>query len=322
MPKTVTYHANAIIYFQGDKANGIFILKQGKVELSSEDIATGQKLKEMVIIGEFFGTQAAIGGSKHNETATALTECAAVFLTVKEFEALITSNSRLLMKTLQAFSNKLRRIHHQVQSCLTSDHINISQEAGLFSVGEYHLNEGQYEQAAFAFKQYLKYWPSGTYAPQAKLKAGEAQTALERSEEKKPGKKANQQASDDSVITPEYLEAQYELKKYKIALKGYLEIVHGEKYPDLKSYAEFRIGCCLYHLKQYSDSVKQMSIVLTKYPNLEQLGDAVAFLGLSYGGLNQPEKAAGFYRKACEILPESSPLYQMIIKNIRQPGGG
>jgi hypothetical protein len=48
LPKPVFYRANAIIYFQGDRADGIPILKDGKVELSYEDLQTGAEIREPI----------------------------------------------------------------------------------------------------------------------------------------------------------------------------------------------------------------------------------------------------------------------------------
>jgi len=165
LPKPVFYRANAIIYFQGDKADGIPILKEGKVELSYEDLETGAEIREPIRTGEFFGVKAALGRNPHDETAMAVSDCTVIHFTIPEFEKFVSGNPRILMKMLQVFSTQLRRIHHQVQSLLSSDRISTSQEAGMFAVGEYYLKEKQYPQASHAFKSYLSHWPRGIYAP-------------------------------------------------------------------------------------------------------------------------------------------------------------
>ncbi len=72
------YRANAIIYFQGDKAETILVLKQGRVELSYEDLQTGQAIREPIQKGEFFGVKAALGRYPHDETAMAVSDCTIV----------------------------------------------------------------------------------------------------------------------------------------------------------------------------------------------------------------------------------------------------
>ncbi len=313
LPKTVAYRTGAIIYFIADKASSIFILKQGRIELTYQDILTGSEVRESIKTGEFFGVQAAIAGSSHSETAMAAIDSQVVQFTVPEFEALISGNPRLMMKMLQVFSNQLRRIHKQVQSHLSHEDVNISQEAGLFAVGEYYINDSQYAQAAHAFCQYLKYWPTGTYAPQAKLKAEAAKSALEQSANSQ--EPAAKKYASYSGLSLKDIETQYNLRQYKDAMKGYLSLLESGRDQEHIPYVKFRVGCCLYHLERYDEAIKHLSTVLRQYPQHSHLGEAVSYIGLSYGAMGQETKAQGFYRKACQILPEGSNLHrQMMVK--------
>ena len=316
MPKPIAYRANAFIYFNGDKADGVSILKQGKVELTHQDLHTGEKIRESVQPGEFFGVRAALAGNLHDETAMAATNCTVVHFTVPEFEKLVSGNPRILMKMLQVFSNQLRRIHRQAQSRLSTEDLDISQEAGLFSVGEYYMDEGQYAQASYAYKRYLKHWPTGVYAPQAKLKVGEAETMWESSLN---GKKENPSAY--STMTLEDINSQYNLRNYQAAMKGFLSLLQDGGGSEHRAYAEFRVGCCFYHLKRYPDAIKQLTSVLHRYPQHEYLGEAVCYIGLSYETMGEKERAVGLYRKACSILPEGHALYRQMIAKIRLLGG-
>ncbi len=313
MPKSVAYQAGAIIYFIADKASGIFILKQGKVELTYQDILTGSEVREPIKTGEFFGVQATLAGSSYSETAMATSDSQVVQFPVAEFEALISSNNRLMMKMLQVFSNQLRRIHKQVQSHLSHDNVNISQEAGLFAVGEYYINDSQYAQAAHAFCQYLKYWPTGTYAPQAKLKADEAKSALEQSANSQ--ELTSKKYASYSGLSFKDVETQYNLRQHKDAMKGYMALLESGRDQERIPYIKFRVGCCLYYLERYDEAIKHLSTILRQYPQHSHLGEAVSYIGLSYGALDQETKAQGFYRKACQVLPKESNLYrQMMVK--------
>jgi CRP-like cAMP-binding protein len=46
MPKAVSFKANTVVFFQGDVSEKIYILKSGKVLLKSNDIETGEEIKE------------------------------------------------------------------------------------------------------------------------------------------------------------------------------------------------------------------------------------------------------------------------------------
>ncbi len=319
MPKPVFYRANAIIYFQGDKADGIPILKEGKVELTYEDLQTGAEIREPIKTGEFFGVKAALGRYPHDETAIAVTDCTVVHFSISEFEVVVSGNPRILMKMLQVFSTQLRRIHHQVQSLLSSDRISTSQEAGMFAVGEYYLKEEQFPQASQAFKSYLNHWPKGIYAPQATLKAGEADAAqVEAMEEIEEDKDST---TDYSMMSFTEINNHFKLGRYKDSMKGFLSMIKDGREPEHLAYAEFRIGCCLYHMEMHNDATKQLASVIRKYPKHPYLGEAIYYMGLSHEKMGDDERALGFLRKAGQLVPEGGSLYRQVLKKIRDLGG-
>jgi len=320
LPKPVFYRANAIIYFQGDRADGIPILKEGKVELSYEDLQTGAEIREPIKTGEFFGVKAALGRYPHDETATAMSDCTVIHFSIQEFEDVVSGNPRILMKMLQVFSTQLRRIHHQVQSLLSTERISTSQEAGLFAVGEYYLKELQYSQAAHAFKSYLSHWPKGIYAPQATLKVGEAESAQDDHDD--DSVESQVPAADYSVMSFTEINNQFKLGKYKDAMKGFLSMVKDGRDPEHLAYVEFRVGCCLYHMERYSDATKQLAAVIRKYPKHPYLGEAVYHMGLSHEAMGDVDKALGFLKKAGQLVPEGGSMYRQILKKVRDLESG
>jgi len=320
LPKPIYYRANAIIYFQGDKADGIPILKDGRVELTYEDLQTGAEIREPIRTGEFFGVKAALGRYAHDETAMAVSDCTVIQFSISEFEEVVSNNPRILMKMLQVFSTQLRRIHHQVQSLLSSDRISTSQEAGMFAVGEYYLKEGRYSQAAHAFKSYLQHWPKGIYAPQATLKAGESDAALEKTMEEEVEEKPGI-VTDYSVMSFTEVNNYYELGRFKDAMKGFLSMMKDNREPERLPYAEFRVGCCLYHLSRHNDAVKQLASVIRKHPKHSHLGEAMYYMGLSHHQMGDNQKATGFLRKAGQLVTEGGSLYRQIAQTLQEWGG-
>jgi len=320
LPKPIYYRSNAIIYFQGDKADGIPILKDGRVELTYKDLQTGAEIREPIRTGEFFGVKAALGRYAHDETAMAVSDCTVIQFSISEFEEVVSNNPRILMKMLQVFSTQLRRIHHQVQSLLSSDRISTSQEAGMFAVGEYYLKESRFSQAAHAFKSYLRHWPKGIYAPQATLKAGEADAAMENSikedVEEEPGV-----VTDYSLMSFTEVDNYYELGRFKDALRGFLSLLKDNREPEHLPYAEFRVGCCLYYLGRYKDATKQLASVIRKHPKHSHLGEAMYYMGLSHHQMDDIPKATGFLRKAGQLVPEGGSLYRQIAQKLQDWGG-
>lgn len=320
MPKPVFYRANAIIYFQGDKAEGIPILKEGKVELSYEDLQTGTEIREPIQTGEFFGVKAALGHNPHDETAMAVSDSTVVIFSVSEFEELVSGNPRVLMKMLQVFSTQLRRIHHQVQNLLSADRAGTSQEAGLFAVGEYYLKEQQYSQASHAFRSCLTHWPEGLYASRAELKADEAEAAHAAAMENTDSGDDDSANGYDRMNTAE-IDNYYKLGKYRDAMKGCLSIIDDGQDSESVAYAEYLLGCCLYRLERHDDAMTQLASVIRKHPKHPRLGEAVWYMGLCHEASGDDDKALGFIRKAGKIVPEGGSLYREIVQKLRDLGG-
>jgi len=318
LPKTVFYRANAIVYFQGDKAEGIPILKAGKVELAYEDIQTGAEIREPIKTGEFFGVKAALGNYPHDEIAMAITDCVVIHFSIAEFEKFVAENPRILMKMLQVFSTQLRRIHNQVQNLLSADRINTNQEAGMFAIGEYCLKEKQYSRASYAFRSYLKHWPKGIYAPQAASKAEEAEASLHGSSTVVPEAHGGSRGPVLPTDNLDEIDAQYKAGRYREAMKGFLSVIRSEKEEAVLATAEFRIGCCLYHLDMFKEAAGQLVSAIRKYPNESFLGEELFYIGLCHKKLGETEKAYSFFTKAGELVPKGGTLYRQVLEETRR----
>jgi CRP-like cAMP-binding protein len=179
MPKSLQYKAGALIYYQGEVAERVMILHQGKISLVFKDIETGADMREQAQPGEFFGVKSALGHFPREENAIALTDVTIMALTVPEFEAMAIANTRITMKMLKVFSNQLRRIHAQVSSLLETE--NVNPERGLFTLGEKYLKNRQFPYAKYVFSRYLIHYPDGADVAQAEknLKTAEASIPTE-----------------------------------------------------------------------------------------------------------------------------------------------
>jgi len=318
LPKTVFYRANAIVYFQGDKAEEIPLLNAGKIELAYEDIQTGAEVREPIRTGEFFGVKAALGNYPHDETAMAITDCVVIHFSIAEFEKFVGENPRILMKMLKVFSTQLRRIHNQVQNLLSTDRVNTNQEAGIFAIGEYYLKEKQYSRASYAFRSYLKHWPKGIYAPQAVSKAEGAEQSLHGSS---TAASEDHRRSRKPVLSTDSfneIDAQYKAGQYKEAMKGFLSVIQSEKEEAVLALAEFRIGCCLYHLNMLKEAAGQLISAIKRYPNESFLGEELFYLGLCHKKLGDAEKASGFFTKAGQLVPKGGSLYRQVLEETRK----
>jgi CRP-like cAMP-binding protein len=313
MPKPFQYRSGSVIYFQGDAADKIFILQSGKVNLSYQDIETGDDVHDLVQPGEFFGVKSALGRYPREENAIALQDAATMAFTVPEFEALAQANTRIIMKMLKVFSNQLRRIHRQVSNLMEKTE-EIPAEMGLYNVGEYYLKNKRYFQAKYVFSRYLTYHPSGRHAAQAakNLELAESQSgampqAVSRSSGPvTPSSVLSEDAFHDKG-PPEQLgntaKAYYDAvsmisqEKYQQAYLSFKKIVDAGEDQEYTAKSSYEIGRCLFLLNKFDDCIKYFTGVITKYPRHPDLGNSLYFMGQSYERLGRKDQAATFYKK-------------------------
>jgi tetratricopeptide (TPR) repeat protein len=160
---TRSYKAGSIIYFENDKSEYIYILKAGKVVLTTTKLDTGEEVKEEVRQGEFFGVKSALGKYPREETAQTMGNTMVLVLTPADFERLVLKNATVVKKMLRVFSNQLRRIVKMERSVLGEGEI-VNPDAELFKIGEYYYKAGVVKHAQYAYKRYMEYYPDGEHA--------------------------------------------------------------------------------------------------------------------------------------------------------------
>lgn len=166
-----SYKSGSIIYMEGDKSEYIYILKSGRVVLTTKKVEDKTWVEEKVHVkpGEFFGVKSALGRYPRDETAQTLGDTVVLVLTLADFEKMILQNVGVVKKMLRVFSNQLRRIGKTVREVLGEGE-SINPEVELFKLGEYYFNMGRPQQAMYAYKKYLEYYPDSKYASVAREK--------------------------------------------------------------------------------------------------------------------------------------------------------
>jgi CRP-like cAMP-binding protein len=299
-PKAMNYKANSIVYFKGDAGDNIFILQKGQVSLNYQDIQTGQEIHDFVQTGEFFGVKAAFGKYPHDETAVVLLDSVIIQFSVDDFEHLLSSNDRVIMKMLKVFSNQLRRIHNQVQSLLSKEE-ETNLEKGLYSVGDYYFNNKKYKQAVDAFNRYLTYYPAGRFEPDIRKKIQYSETNLKRSN-------PTGQSGAGGVVPSNSLDRAKGLQmkgNYTEAYAAYIRAI--QRHPEVQAEAEFEAGVCLFHLEKFTEVIRHFSEILKHNPSHSKTGECLYYIGKSYFSENDRTKAKSFLTKADSYLPVGTP---------------
>jgi CRP-like cAMP-binding protein len=320
MPKTLPFRSGSVIYFQGDAADKIFILQTGQVNLVYQDIETGDDIHEFVQPGEFFGVKSTLGRYPREENAIALQDTTVMAFSASEFESLAMSNTRIIVKMLKIFSSQLRRIHQQVSSLLEKKE-QLDPELGLFSIGEYYINNKQYSQAKYVFNQYLMYYPMGRNADRARknLELAELYTGnipSSRSSVSRtapPQEAAEPEVENLSDITISYNNAMDRMfqGKYQQAYIAFSKIVQSDADLGYIIKSSYELGRCLFLLAKYRDCIQYYTMMITKYPKHPNLTDALVFMGQSYEKLGKKEQAEIFFKKARSISGEKEENAQV-----------
>ncbi len=341
-PKAVQYRANSIIYFKGDQSDRIFLLNAGRISLSYVDIETGQEIRDLIKTGEFFGVKSALGRYMREETAVVLQDSAVMVFSVPEFEQLAAKNTRIITKMMKVFSNQLRRIHKQVQNLLESDE-QVNPETGLYKIGEYYMKNKRYAQALHAYKRYLVYYPSGTYASDVTNKIVQAEEFLSRYGSGSPPPSAapsppaaapvaasvasvsagassgGQAAAGMSDMAQQYYNAVslVSQEKYMEAFKAFKKIIDGGADQEYAAKAEFEMAKCLFYLKQFDSCIRGFTAIVQKFPKHPEMKDALFFVGRSYEEKGEKAKAGGLFKKILTMGTDEDPVVRKAKKALR-----
>lgn len=325
MPKQRKYTENAIIYLPNDKSREIYLIKEGKVELSYKDIETGEEKNTILGENDFFGLITALGNYMRDDTATAITNAKVIVFLPDEFETLTSKNPQLIRKFLQHFSHKLREIGSKVNSIL-SQRTSVDPAMELFKIGEYYQSNKKFEQAIYAYTKYTEHYHDGEMATTAKKRIEECRrgkslnlsnsSGSKTPEKKDLSKKLNEiesESDDKKEIAKLYYDAKSLLseKKYKEALKLLEKIQKHDSYNKFEEYQEKvipDIGMCYLELKEYSKAIRILTEFIKKFPSNEHMKTTLFSIGKGYEGLNKNEKAVGFYKKLISMPPEDDPV--------------
>ncbi|MHC6204776.1 Crp/Fnr family transcriptional regulator [Breznakiellaceae bacterium SP9] len=148
-------------------ADRFFIVRQGKVRISKEVEVVEEESGNVLGPGDFFGVVSTMSSHSHIETAQALTDVTLISVQKDQFSQLIQGNSPVAMKIILEFSKRLRFLDEAL-SRLTLKSTAENDLSHLFNVAEYYAKQSQFNQAYYAYHQYLKFDPHGTHTNTAR----------------------------------------------------------------------------------------------------------------------------------------------------------
>lgn len=328
MPKTRTFKTGSVLYFEGDKAKSIYILKKGQLQNIHISIETGKEVREKIQIGEFIGVRNVLGGYPHDETIQVLSDAELVQLSPKEFEMLVSKNVPVMLKIMRVFSNQLRRIGKKIPALLNQPVISTEPTTEIFKTGEFYFNEKRWQQALYAFNKYIElagstsefYETAQKRIAKLKKKLGEELSAEEEASLNKKAEAAQESSTDadegaeaeeesepmeESKVDLEtvFYEGMslYSKQQYKESLAKYKKIMEAKNMSgsEMKHFenAHFEAGRCYFMLKKYGECLKIMSELVKRFKKNDHVKEALLFMGKAYLEKNNTEKARGYLKK-------------------------
>jgi tetratricopeptide (TPR) repeat protein len=306
MPKPLQYKSGSLIYCRGEEANKIFILQSGKISLVLTDIETGADIRNPVQPGEFFGVKSALGHFPREENAIVLANSTIMAFSIPEFETLVMSNTRIILKMLKVFSNQMRKTHAQVASLTETN--EMEPDDGLFVIGEKYLKNKNFAYAKYVFSRYLTHYPEGKNVEQAKknLKLAESGSSGGMGKNSKNSASVKKEHLPPSAEENAYYEGVNLIsqQKYQEALQIFNQIVDANEDPAWTEKSAYEAGHCLFLLNDFEECVKYYTKFLTQYPEYPDARDVMFYIGQAYEKTDNNGQAIEWYKKIITLSGE------------------
>jgi len=163
----VNYKKDAYIVVEGKAADRFFIIRQGTVRLFKDVVVVEEEGGSVLGPGDFFGVVSTMSGHSQIETAQAMTDVTLISVMKEQYGQLIQNNTPVAMKIILQFSRRMRYL----DAALTRLTLKSNAEedvSHLYNVAEYYTRQTQYNQAYYAFSQYIRHCPRGENANKAR----------------------------------------------------------------------------------------------------------------------------------------------------------
>jgi CRP-like cAMP-binding protein len=168
----VNFKKDSYIIVEGKQnADRFFIIRSGKVRITKDVEVVEEEGGNILNPGDFFGVVSTMSNHSHIETAQAVTDCTLISVAREQYGLLIEKNTPVAMKIIMAFSKRMRYLDEALTR-LTLKNTAEGDPSHLFRVAEYYAKQSQYNQAFYAYYQYLKYCPNGQHVDVAKERLG------------------------------------------------------------------------------------------------------------------------------------------------------
>lgn len=159
MADEVVFKEGAVIYFEKDHPDNIYIIRQGILEQLME--VQGAAPKQLGA-GEIVGLSDLFGGQSRISTVRAVTNVTATRIDADEFKGMLTNNTAVALKVITSLCAELREIDELIVRRLRGGSADfIGKSIGLRIIADFFRRKGMNRAARYAYGRYLETDPAG-----------------------------------------------------------------------------------------------------------------------------------------------------------------
>jgi CRP/FNR family transcriptional regulator len=112
---TRTYEAGAVLYAEGEAADGVFILCSGRAKVSISSPRGSVVILKVAEPGEALGLEAVMAGRPHEEMAELLDSCQVKFLPKQDFHAFLAQHPEGALRAAHQLNVNCRSAREQIR---------------------------------------------------------------------------------------------------------------------------------------------------------------------------------------------------------------
>jgi len=111
----VSYPAGALLFKMGDRANAMYVVRSGKIE-----IYDGVITYEVVGAGGILGEMAMVDGGPRSASARAVIACEVIPIDDQRFRLLVEKSPMFAVRVMRVMGKRLRSMNERLQAAIDS----------------------------------------------------------------------------------------------------------------------------------------------------------------------------------------------------------
>lgn len=169
-PLIVKYVKDSCFVVEGKtNTDRFFIIQEGRVRIDREVDQLVNQGSGPAGPGDIIAVVSVMSGYSYIETATALTDVTLLSVERRQYSDLIRSNTPVAMNIIQQFSQRLRILDEMLSRRALSA-AAADDPSHLLQVAEYYASQRRYNQAFYAWQQYMAHCPQAYNLDEIKQK--------------------------------------------------------------------------------------------------------------------------------------------------------